>query len=664
MFEEALKVFMELDVPSRLIIYFIVGCAIFFSVTEYLLSRKYAQKLKAGDELAAWLKRQPEKLNDQLVTPLARQIVQANFLHDTDLAGNRSLKKDEAGKYLITTSPETLISSIPASPYRFVPALLTTAGVLGTFWGISIGLSSFNPGDNSDALMKSATLLLGGMKTAFFTSLVGMLFSLVFMIWLAVNVKIKQKSRDRVASNLSNHCSEINGLMLLHDLAPSNQDELVGLQVEAAKSNIESNKSLLSSLEKIDESLSKSSPENFALIVSDAIRKVVENSLNPVISEISAELKVLRDIKEKSSEEIIEQMIEQMRRVVMEPLNATIAEMSERMQQGSNTFDVRMTEQAQWLEKLLRSTEILSDFQSDTLSKLQAFSQSLDDTLKQFRTQTSAVMSQVAEEIQTAMGESIQGMKIQREAFEQSARHATEVFTEQNKAMENIGQQSTKLMSDARDNLLSGLADLDKKVLSMSEVVQSELERFRTEYQSNLVKFFDTQSELLDDVLSKQKDGLTQTVEMFRDVFHEEHQLREKQLNSVAEQYNEMVNGVRLIENLVEAVGMTESAIFSQLEDASDSVSKQVGILRKEYESASKMFKALTERMPEAMNEYFDSANESHENFFSSFDEAAAKVHGRLAEAANMLVTAMQQIELQLGVANQEKDVLSARESA
>lgn len=54
------------------------------------------------------------------------------------------------------------------------PGLSTTWGVLGTFFGITIGLVFFDPKD----LDKSIPILLGGLSTAFFTSLCGMIGSI------------------------------------------------------------------------------------------------------------------------------------------------------------------------------------------------------------------------------------------------------------------------------------------------------------------------------------------------------------------------------------------------------------------------------------------------------------------------------------------------------
>lgn len=58
---------------------------------------------------------------------------------------------------------------------EYLPGILSSLGVLGTFWGITIGLNGFK----TETLNESIPILLGGLKTAFYTSIVGMLASLI-----------------------------------------------------------------------------------------------------------------------------------------------------------------------------------------------------------------------------------------------------------------------------------------------------------------------------------------------------------------------------------------------------------------------------------------------------------------------------------------------------
>jgi len=58
------------------------------------------------------------------------------------------------------------------------PAFFTTIGIFGTFLGISIGLWNFDPNN----VQKSLPALLSGLKTAFWISLLGIFFAIIFKL--------------------------------------------------------------------------------------------------------------------------------------------------------------------------------------------------------------------------------------------------------------------------------------------------------------------------------------------------------------------------------------------------------------------------------------------------------------------------------------------------
>ena len=84
---------------------------------------------------------------------------------------------------------------------EYFPTLVSTLGVLGTFWGITKGLMAF---DTSD-LDQSIPGLLDGLKTAFFTSLVGMIGSM----FLSAFISKKQDERDGGISDINQAAGEI-----------------------------------------------------------------------------------------------------------------------------------------------------------------------------------------------------------------------------------------------------------------------------------------------------------------------------------------------------------------------------------------------------------------------------------------------------------------------
>lgn len=93
----------------------------------------------------------------------------------------------------------------------YAPVLLTSIGILGTFIGISIGLVNFDT-SNIDG---SISELLGGMKTAFFTSLFGMSFSILFKIVQSLSriAESKPENSDDPLQVLSQQATSLNSLV-------------------------------------------------------------------------------------------------------------------------------------------------------------------------------------------------------------------------------------------------------------------------------------------------------------------------------------------------------------------------------------------------------------------------------------------------------------------
>lgn len=78
---------------------------------------------------------------------------------------------------------------------EYFPTAVSTLGVLGTFFGITMGLVAFDSGN----LDQSIPGLLDGLKTAFFTSLAGMIGSMI----LSSILNLKQDKTDKGVSDIN-----------------------------------------------------------------------------------------------------------------------------------------------------------------------------------------------------------------------------------------------------------------------------------------------------------------------------------------------------------------------------------------------------------------------------------------------------------------------------
>lgn len=95
--------------------------------------------------------------------------------------------------YVLCLNSENLMTQRRLVEY--FPSLISTLGVIGTFWGITKGLINFNTTD----LDSSIPLLLDGLKTAFYTSLAGMACSML----LSVVIHGKYAQKDSGISDIN-----------------------------------------------------------------------------------------------------------------------------------------------------------------------------------------------------------------------------------------------------------------------------------------------------------------------------------------------------------------------------------------------------------------------------------------------------------------------------
>ncbi|CAH1520870.1 conserved hypothetical protein [Vibrio owensii] len=212
------------------------------------------------------------------------------------------------------------------------------------------------------------------------------------------------------------------------------------------------------------------------------------------------------------------------------------------------------------------------------------------------------------------------------------------IFQEQAEAIKLVGDKASSVMQSAKSELQQGLGDIDSKVKSMSETVQRELEAFRLQYQENLTRYFEQQNDLLEDSLSKQRNGLNDVVDNFRNVFESEYKARHNLLQELTAQYEKLEASAGTLERVAKAIGLNEASKMAELQDAANTMSREIALLKKEYAKASATFTDITENLPKAMDEYFTRANESFETFFNDFDQSASTIHNKLSQAAGYLI--------------------------
>lgn len=565
-----------------------------------------------------------------------------------------------------------------------IPALLTSIGVAGTFLGITLGLSEFNfndVGQNSGSLVQSAVVLLEGMKTAFYTSLAGLASSAIFMIIVQVHGALQNKRTSKINNALRGLLVEIPATYYLQKLVAQNSNnEQQELQRESALAMQNVGQQLGGFLQKFEEMGNNFNGEKMAAQIAEAVDRTMKESVAPVLTDFKEELKAVREFKEDNSAALLTQLVDTIKQELIEPVTIELKHTSDAVSK-SNELSSQLNENvAQVLKQVGDTVETIDKFNSETMQRLQAFAQSLRDVLEGFKEDTEGTMTRITSEVQNVLDMSVKGMSAQREAFDDSAQRAavafegmgqkledaldkraqsekslftateeriesllnqtSKSFEEQNSVLKQTGDEASRLMENARQELELGLGDIDEKVTGMSRTVQTELESFREQYQANLTDFFTQQNNLLEDTLGNQRNNLVEVVDKFKQVFTEEYQTRHNLLQELTLQHEQLQHSASTIQKLAKAIGLTETSTMSELQDIANTMGRNVGELKKEYIMASSAFKEITEGLPKAMEQYFKDANQSTEVFFKSFDDAAGRIHNRLAQAADFLVDA------------------------
>lgn len=133
--------------------------------------------------------------------------------------------------------------------YTYMPQTILGLGMLGTFYGLSMGLSQLDL-SNVDSIQSGVGDLLSGVKTAFYTSLFGLSYSILFSVFNSayfseiekIIINIKNKVGKLAKKNI-NETSVDRIIEVLEGIKSSNNDMATNLgnQINIMSENINTN---------------------------------------------------------------------------------------------------------------------------------------------------------------------------------------------------------------------------------------------------------------------------------------------------------------------------------------------------------------------------------------------------------------------------------------
>ena len=521
-------------------------------------------------------------------------------------------EKSKSNDFILLSYPTALSKPVPKSPVSFAPALLTALGILGTFWGISSGLQGVDL-DNineSQQLIEASQELLTGMKTAFSTSLAGLIAAIVFMLLLFATANIRASIRNDLRKKLSDiaFIESSNHLLsrldneadkevanTLQDVANSLSGFNADAIAEAVRSAIASPDSLLvQELKQViynTSSLSDLTPKEIASANQESFKDLID----PLTEEIK-QLRVLQESQGQTVESLVRQLHE-LHTKLIEPVVLRLDQSAELTKEASAAVTALKDELGGISKNLAGAVITIQDFQKDTLTRLQEFAGELRDILGEFRTDTRDVLQDVASEINRAVEQSIQGMEQQRTIFKENADKVSATF----------------------QNIHGIIRDANK-------VVQGELRDFRREYQ-----------EQLKDFLGDQHHELQTIVEQIGKVFQEDVEKRKRLIAQIEQSMDKVQQTVKATSNLANAIGLSDSQRLAEQQEFFREIGRSANQVTKQYSEMVDRFDEALEIGYEQLSEYLKKAEEAYGKRLKDADNAAAEVCTRLKETSDGL---------------------------
>ena len=177
------------------IVFFVAAFVIFFfSEKRFKVIRCIAKDLKSATaDIEAAHEQTKQRLWDRYKTDdtFKQEVLKEHF--DEYREEMKRLEQDASGvfqcdieNYINTDLIDTVINR---DMLNLVPGVMTGFGILGTFIGLTFGLQQFNTGSAAE-IAESIAPLMDGIKVAFYTSILGIMFSLAFNFVFKNNLKL------------------------------------------------------------------------------------------------------------------------------------------------------------------------------------------------------------------------------------------------------------------------------------------------------------------------------------------------------------------------------------------------------------------------------------------------------------------------------------------
>lgn len=458
---------------------------------------------------------------------------------------------------------------------EMIPSAVSTIGVLGTFLGITLGLLCFNTVD----LTTSIPQLLEGLKTAFFTSLAGMIGSLVLSKRIN-NLYDKESGGvsdiNQAAGVICNAVSDFQKESVKQAQAQSVFYNLMQTVIQKMDANIATMNANVSSLNTAANEMAlqlKDISTNSASVVktSESIKDGVENIDNSASSLLTS----IGNIEEtaKSGVEVTKEIHRNVSEMAdhTEAMVSTEGEVSEKITNLTDKLHGEVID----IEDKMAETSALLERKFDEFSELlkknntEALVEVMKRVTEEFQAQMNALISKLVQENFAQLNKSVEKLNQWQQENKAMIQSLTSQYKQMAENFENTSDSLSKVDEDTRHLVSEGgklhqivetlnkVIVEDEKFIKISTDLQNTTELTKTNFEQ-----FDAATKSLNDWVKKQRnfvDGVTVLIQKLEEL---------SELRNYSEQFwketkQGMNDGVSIIRNGTEALNEQVSSLNS-----------------------------------------------------------------------------------------------------
>ena len=473
-----------------------------------------------------------------------------------------------------------------------LPGVFTAVGLLGTFVGIAIGLSDIPQGDSRSAedLGRAIDTLIGGMSTAFSTSIVGISAS----IWWIFEFR---GARRKLESSLSHFVGKTDRLF------PVEQPHETLMRIANVSADIATGLGALDSFESLEDDVASAT---------GSLESIKEN-----VKGVKGGIQTLGQDMASALEPLIEKHIK-------EPIQNLNVDLGERQTEalGQMVTEFRDTLVSHVGEELHRFGEALKSaraHQSSTVGELEAFFALLEEV-----SNTQLKVLDRGASVAATFERGLSAMTKSQEAVERAGSAARQIMEEAEALVGESRQQmaaqkeAAKALLESWDAERDTLSDLKKHFLALTSELGDKIIEFRGLAAEKIAEVFHS----FDSEMGKVTEHLGGTLAELRETTEE--------FPGVAIR---LVDATSSLEEASKAQHESLTQGFERFERVTAKIAERLDLGREELMQASERLPALVQEISQGIGGFVKSI----QGVGTSFEEAAGMTVRAAAEATGFL---------------------------